>query len=50
MYGAKCSIRYMTHPNEPRVDYPEGFQGNEIAVDGGSVVRLIEEHLDRRAA
>ncbi|KAG6902177.1 hypothetical protein C0995_003459 [Termitomyces sp. Mi166 len=41
---------YMTHPNEPRVDYPEGFQGNEIPVDGATVARLIEEHINECAA
>ncbi|KAG6908130.1 hypothetical protein DXG01_006099 [Tephrocybe rancida] len=38
--------RYMTHPNDPRVDYPEGFQGNEIPVDGTTVARLIEKHVE----
>ncbi|KAG6879350.1 hypothetical protein C0992_003394 [Termitomyces sp. T32_za158] len=40
---------YMTHPNEPGVNYPEGFQGTEIAVDGASVARLVEAHVDKRA-
>ncbi|KAG6830207.1 hypothetical protein H0H87_008886 [Tephrocybe sp. NHM501043] len=38
--------RYMTHPDEPEVNYPEGFQGNEIPVVGETIVRLIEEHVD----
>ncbi|KNZ73606.1 hypothetical protein J132_10742 [Termitomyces sp. J132] len=41
---------YMTHPDEPEVNYPEGFQGNEIPVNGATVARLIEEHVDKRAA
>ena len=41
-------VRYYTYPNEPGVDYPEGFQGNSIPVDGPAVARLIEEHVDRK--
>jgi hypothetical protein len=35
-----------THPNEPRVDYPEGFQENYIPVDGPTVAKLIEDRID----
>jgi hypothetical protein len=28
------------------VDYPEGFQGNEIPVHGPFVAKLIEERID----
>jgi len=37
---------YHTHPNTPRVDYPEGFQGTEIPVHGPAVAKLIEDRLD----
>jgi hypothetical protein len=40
---------YYTYPNEPGVDYPEGFQGNSIPVDGPTVARLIEDHVDRKS-
>lgn len=35
-----------TEPSLPRVDYPEGFQGNEIPVYGPFVAKLIEERID----
>lgn len=37
--------RYYTHPNEPGVDYPEGFQGTEIPVYPPTVVKVIEERI-----
>ncbi|KAH9476733.1 hypothetical protein JR316_0010648 [Psilocybe cubensis] len=37
--------RYRTYPNKPNVDYPNGFQGNYIPVDGVYVARLIEDHI-----
>jgi hypothetical protein len=40
---------YYTYPNEPGVDYPDGFQGNSIPVDGPTVARLIEDHVDRKS-
>lgn len=38
--------RYFTGPNEPRVEYPDGFQGNEIPVFGPMVAQLIEDRVD----
>ncbi|KAG9078831.1 hypothetical protein FS749_009101 [Ceratobasidium sp. UAMH 11750] len=35
-----------TEPSLPRVDYPEGFQGNAIPVHGPFVAKLIEERID----
>ncbi|KAG6849007.1 hypothetical protein H0H93_012053 [Arthromyces matolae] len=40
--------RYFTHPDEPSVDYPEGFQGNSIPVTGATVARLIEQHVEMK--
>ncbi|KAG5645626.1 hypothetical protein DXG03_005617 [Asterophora parasitica] len=38
-----------THPDEPRVNYPDpGFQGNDIPVNGLAVARLIEDHVERK--
>ncbi|KAJ3574847.1 hypothetical protein NP233_g1478 [Leucocoprinus birnbaumii] len=34
-----------THPNKPKVDYPEGFQGDQIPVHGPTVAKLIEDRL-----
>ena len=39
-------FRYYTYPNEPRVDYPEGFQGNSIPVYGPNVVQIIEDRVE----
>jgi hypothetical protein len=36
---------HFTRPNEPQVDYPEGFQGNSITVVGKVVADLIEDRL-----
>ncbi|KAI0633648.1 hypothetical protein C8Q77DRAFT_1271579 [Trametes polyzona] len=36
---------YHTHPNEPQVNYPEGFQGTEIPVYAPTVVKVIEERI-----
>ncbi|KAI0356337.1 hypothetical protein OH77DRAFT_1520390 [Trametes cingulata] len=36
---------YHTHPNEPQVNYPEGFQGTEIPVYPPTVVKVIEERI-----
>ncbi|KAI1791279.1 hypothetical protein LXA43DRAFT_434399 [Ganoderma leucocontextum] len=36
---------YRTYPNEPPVDYPEGFQGIEIPVYPPTVVKVIEERI-----
>ncbi|KAJ7016649.1 hypothetical protein C8F04DRAFT_1280915 [Mycena alexandri] len=33
---------------KPKVDYPEGFQGNSIPVDGRTVARLIEDRVEGR--
>ncbi|KAH9480331.1 hypothetical protein JR316_0006929 [Psilocybe cubensis] len=37
--------RYRTYPDKPDVDYPEGFQGNFIPVDGAAVAQLIEDRI-----
>ncbi|KAJ9108971.1 hypothetical protein QFC21_000294 [Naganishia friedmannii] len=36
---------YFTHPDTPKVAYPEGFQGNEIPIDGKVVADLIHARL-----
>jgi len=41
---------YHTSPHEPRVDYPEGFQGDFIPVHGPSIARLIEERVEARVS
>lgn len=33
------------YPNVPEVNYPEGFQGNEIPIDGSAVAQLCEQRL-----
>ncbi|KAK0434263.1 uncharacterized protein EV420DRAFT_1623836 [Desarmillaria tabescens] len=38
---------YYTHPNEPDIDYPEGFQGDYIPVHGPTVARIIEDRLHK---
>ncbi|PPR02525.1 hypothetical protein CVT24_001951 [Panaeolus cyanescens] len=35
-----------TYPNKPKVEYPEGFQGNEIPVYGPTIAQLIEDRVD----
>ncbi|OCF33685.1 hypothetical protein I316_04759 [Kwoniella heveanensis BCC8398] len=37
-----------TSPNLPKVDYPEGFQGTSITVEGKVVADLIEDRLAGR--
>jgi hypothetical protein len=37
--------RYFTSPQTPPPDYPEGFQGNSIPLDGEVVARLIHSRL-----
>ncbi|PPQ94352.1 hypothetical protein CVT25_000680 [Psilocybe cyanescens] len=37
--------KYRTFPDKPNVDYPEGFQGNFIPVDGAAMARLIEDRV-----
>ncbi|KAK0201551.1 hypothetical protein DFS33DRAFT_1265140 [Desarmillaria ectypa] len=37
---------FYTYPDEPKVDYPEGFQGNEIPVYGPTIARIIEDRVD----
>ena len=37
--------RAFTRPDVPRVDYPDGFQGNSIPIDGALVARLCHERL-----
>ncbi|KAI0795666.1 hypothetical protein C8Q75DRAFT_863418 [Abortiporus biennis] len=36
---------YFTRPDTPPVKYPEGFQGNEIPIDGALVAKLCHERL-----
>ncbi|KAI0331223.1 hypothetical protein GY45DRAFT_1345495 [Cubamyces sp. BRFM 1775] len=36
---------YHTYPNEPQVNYPDGFQGTEIPVYAPTVVQVIEERI-----
>lgn len=36
---------YFSGADVPPVDYPEGFQGNEIPIDGALVARLVHERL-----
>ncbi|KAG8723600.1 hypothetical protein FRC09_002622 [Ceratobasidium sp. 395] len=36
---------YFTSPNTPPVNYPEGFQGNEIPIDGEAVAKLVHHRL-----
>lgn len=40
---------YRTAPNLYRVDYPEGFQGDQITVKGQVVADLIEARLTGKA-
>ncbi|KZV84367.1 hypothetical protein EXIGLDRAFT_753895 [Exidia glandulosa HHB12029] len=37
--------KHFTSPNTPPVNYPEGFQGNEIPIDGRLVAQLCHERL-----
>lgn len=37
--------RAFTRPDVPPVAYPEGFQGNEIPIDGSLVARICVERL-----
>ncbi|KAJ7494739.1 hypothetical protein B0H11DRAFT_2003188 [Mycena galericulata] len=40
-----------TYPNEPKIpDYPDGFHGPNIPVNGPVVARLIDEHVTAREA
>jgi hypothetical protein len=41
----KHPFRAFTRPDVPPVAYPEGFQGNEIPIDGALVARLCVERL-----
>jgi hypothetical protein len=38
-------VRAFTRPDVPPVAYPEGFQGNEIPIDGDLVARICVERL-----
>lgn len=46
-YGVRHNT-WHTAPETPDVDYPEGFQGNEITVDGKTVANLVEDRLAGR--
>jgi hypothetical protein len=37
---------HFTSPSFPIPAYPEGFQGNEIPIDGAAVARLCRERLE----
>ncbi|KAJ4486553.1 hypothetical protein C8J55DRAFT_558517 [Lentinula edodes] len=37
---------FLTHPDEPSVVYPEGFQDDYIPVHGPTVAKIIEDRLD----
>jgi len=39
------SIRFFTSPGTPNPKYVDGFQGNEIPIDGEVVARLCVERL-----
>ena len=41
-FGFNSSI---THPDKPKVDYPECFQGKQIPVHGPFVAKLIEDRV-----
>ncbi|KAH9940546.1 uncharacterized protein BXZ73DRAFT_98977 [Epithele typhae] len=36
---------FLTYPNEPSVNYPEGFQGTQIPVYAPTIVQIIEERI-----
>lgn len=40
--------RYFTSPHLPPVDYPEGFQGEQIPVYGPTVAKLIADRIEGR--
>lgn len=42
-------LSHHTYPNKPDVDYPEGFQGNEIPVYGPGIAQLIEDRVAGKA-
>jgi hypothetical protein len=39
---------WASYPNTPRVDYPEGFQGDSIPVHGPAMAKLIEDRIEGR--
>jgi hypothetical protein len=43
--GADVAYSYFTGAEVPRVAYPEGFQGNEIPIDGELVAKLVHRRL-----
>lgn len=45
LYLDSPSCSTFTSPDIPRVNYPEGFQGNEIPIDGTLVARICLERL-----
>ena len=36
---------YITHPEKPKVNYPECFQSRQISVHGPTVAKLIEDRV-----
>ncbi len=44
-FNALLRCRFFTRPDVPPVAYPEGFQGNEIPIDGAAVAQLCRERL-----
>ncbi|KAG8952904.1 hypothetical protein FRC04_003355 [Tulasnella sp. 424] len=39
---------YFTHPKDPAVIHPEGFQGNQIPAHGPTIAKLIEDRIEGR--
>jgi len=42
---AHAAFSYFTGAEVPRVAYSEGFQGNEIPIDGELVAKLVHRRL-----
>jgi len=45
---AYAAYSYFTGAEVPRVAYPEGFQGNEVSIDGELVAKLVHRGLSLR--
>ena len=48
VFPSSCAHKlhsYFSGADVPPVAYPEGFQGNEIPIDGAVVAKLIHERL-----
>jgi hypothetical protein len=44
-FRAHAAYSYFTGAEVPPVAYPEGFQGNEIPIDGELVAKLVHRRL-----